>query len=1427
MPEQVLSSLRKRLSWGTGKAFTLGTLILIVASGTLFYFYVSQNYTYLVERNFRLLATWSKELRETYENNLQSIKFRLNEIQTEQGNLLTSRSVVSPPAIKGPILQDFEDISTQPLYFEIGTSSKEQTGTRPFVQSPIQEKLGKLPYVRIDQDLKDSQQLPPPSPLSFGLNLQTDTPATPEAPAKEKEAEAILTASFALDQLIKTVVTEPVFNDVLLVDPTGLVVYQRNPSSFRFFHLRNLLHNQRVESGWWAEALKKSGLDSNKSIDDRNLNEAIQSIVPAHVQVTLGGTDYEVFIQAVVFPGSNDRKPGSISNPTPWILCGLLPTKTFRDQYLAVPFTVLLLFIFLLVSALLILPLLSLVLMSPRERLSRFSVGTLLVTNILGAGVGTFFVLDLAFYQQTTSFLNERLQAVAESTHEAFQLQLDRLVWQLNTFDRKIEELQDLKRLSNSNDSKAWLARVALPDPCVKNQEETSRYCFPDYSLAFWVDGAGMLRETWSPGTQPYVRGVHDLSHREYVTSIQDARLPLHRRRIDNQWIEFYAQPLITLENSERSFVVSMPHGASREKTDTHQPWIAAIQTEELSLLKSAVVPPGSGLAVIDNQTGQVLFHSDAHRMLRENFLEETDGNPELAALIHARAEGGFEGKYWGTGHYFYAKPVDELPWTLVAFRSKDLFRTINFEILVFSSCLFTLYILGLLLWLKVLSVVYRSDAQGQAVRWLWPRPGAHQAYNRLSLFHVVVSILGIIVIVWIDWQWGTGQQYAIFGVLLPMLGLWLTVRTLWKSAVTGLIQAERNQAVPGVSLDSPRSWRAYARLGMASFILLGVLPAILFFKLAHDEEMRLFVQHQMWGLAQSLEQHGHAPWRQVGTGDTRQDFQYVTHKRPCLIAGCQMDAQTPNPTKSTPCALSPTSGMSSNLQYILQGLYVDLSFPVCLSFETDKQVSGSHAGAPWLQTFHQLVRKSSLQNPMNQESWGFIQPENKGSATRWFRSIEGNDQAIGLRLPHIPLVLSQKPQSRMLEFLAAAPLFPWSLGPLLIGTILFGGFLLTLSYGLLRYAIARIFPMPSFFRRSHDALSPKPDERNDSLQNLLILGPPGSGKSAFIQTLQHEWERFDLHTIRGKESWAEASLGQVAGKTGAVVVDHFEYQWGDPAQDREKRIFIEGLLSRDLKVCIMSASNPYDWEESPPKDSSATSSLAPRGPWTNLFRTFGLAYFIPNTMEGVIREWLNPQAQHGHTEDRGQLLFVKRLWKQESDATMHLGKIGNWIRSFQEWPMWSPAEMKEQFRLAAFPYYQSLWEACSIHEKLALYHVASNGYLHAHNPELVSLCQKGLLRLNPDLQLLNESFRSFVLETATKTRVAEWEAGTNPDTWARLKYPFLLVFVAIVIFLFATQQEFKNSFITLISLLPILLPALPELPLLFSGQKNTRSSSA
>jgi hypothetical protein len=74
--------------------------------------------------------------------------------------------------------------------------------------------------------------------------------------------------------------------------------------------------------------------------------------------------------------------------------------------------------------------------------------------------------------------------------------------------------------------------------------------------------------------------------------------------------------------------------------------------------------------------------------------------------------------------------------------------------------------------------------------------------------------------------------------------------------------------------------------------------------------------------------------------------------------------------------------------------------------------------------------------------------------------------------------------------------------------------------------------------------------------------------------------------------------------------------------------------------------------------------------------------------------------------------------------------------------------------------------------------------------------------------------------------QLSQLEKQASQDTWGQLKWPFLFIFGTILLFFFFTQHEFKNSFITLISLLPILLPALPDFPTLFTGPRNAQGSS-
>src|ERR1022692_4462094 len=104
-----------------------------------------------------------------------------------------------------------------------------------------------------------------------------------------------------------------------------------------------------------------------------------------------------------------------------------------------------------------------------------------------------------------------------------------------------------------------------------------------------------------------------------------------------------------------------------------------------LSLI-DPVLPIGYGFALVD-QRGRVLFHSDHTRNNRENFLEETDNNRELAAAIYGKAHPNtFALKYLGRDFRVTVtsiQGVTRAPWALIVFRGLRHAQTVNLETMV------------------------------------------------------------------------------------------------------------------------------------------------------------------------------------------------------------------------------------------------------------------------------------------------------------------------------------------------------------------------------------------------------------------------------------------------------------------------------------------------------------------------------------------------------------------------------------------------------------------------------------------------------------------------------------------------------------------------------------------------------------------------
>ena len=1428
MASPLISTLQKYWKPATSTAFTLVTLLAFLFFGALFYLYVSQHYSYLVERNFRLLATWSTELKETVENYQKTFAFRIKEKESEDvaqpSPSIRPRSAKPLLPEKGLMITGYEEVPV-----ELGEAQKDYDpllfyGTR---KKRVTENLKQLPYVQILQIPEKAPPSPtpedqrPPKEATVNFSLVPYQPGGMVQALVDGKKEPI-EAGFSLQTLIKNIATEKIFDDVVLADPSGAIVFQRNPSTLQFFHLNNLLHHQRLDNSWLSLLFQEGGVEEAKPLDPQNLVQVMKSATPAHFQITVGGNSYDVFMQAVDFPQISVPGPDSNSG-TPWIICGLLPSSDFQEQYLAIPFTVLLFCLFLLISGFLALPFLSLIMMNPRERLTRFSVVTLVITNILGAGIGTLFLLDLGFYRQMADDFHERLESTAYSISEAVQTQLDRMLWQLVWFDEKNAQLGDLETFPADPKSKAWLARYQIPSPCQQTPEAPGPLCYPDFSVMFWVDPQAVLRETWTQQKEPYVRGIHDLSHREYVTRIQDAsREPLYRRLIQNRWIEFYAQPLISLESSTRSLVLSIPHQGRKSPTGASKAWVAAIQSEAFSLLSEPVISTGSGYAVIDDQSGLVLFHSNTRRMLRENFLEETDSNPEIAALIYARAEGAVEGDYWGIGHRFFVKPLVGLPWTLVVFDSKEAFRTTNFDVLIFSLCLFTLYIVALLFWIKLLSLLYRYDATGRRIRWTWPRQTSRPTYHWISLGQGLLFIVALAVLGALDWQPDLRLEARLALISLPFIMMWVVIRVLWKQHPIAHIDAAEFPGNPWTLLQASQLLGAFSRFALTSFLVLGVFPALLFFKVAHDQELRLFAQHHLWDFAKNLATRTDGPWLAKGSGETGSTFTFSDKPKACLFSGCNGAKPTSPGIQTGACARSSHASVEPSLQYTLQGIFNLLPLPTCLTFMADTWNPKDVISPSWFNRLPQLIRTSSLQNPMNKESWGFLHHNPSDSWTEWAHAVSDGRQRVFLRKKDFLQGTRDEPILAPLYLSVWMGLFPWNLSYRFLGFLMAAGILVGVGYVILRYMVGKIFPLPSFYHRSHESGGGAITSSPSTLRHLLILGPPGSGKSHLIQRVAPECHVLDLHGTFGKEAWAAGLSASIPKGTKAIILDHFEYRWEDSTYRKEKGLLLEQLLAAGYQICILSTRDPLEWTKGPWTEAGDPSQEVPQAYWVDLLATFGFTHFVPSRMEGLLREWLNPQMDHTPLDGTPSKLAVKHCLHQESQPTLQLERIGHWVRSFQEWATWTPSQMKEQFLQIGWPYYQALWQSCSLSEKLALFHLALDGYLHADNPELTSLSQKGLVRLEPDLQLMNDSFRQFVLHLGSNLQLSKWEKQATQDTWGRLKWPFLMIFGGIILFFFFTQQEFKNSFITLISLLPILLPALPELPFLFSQQKST-----
>jgi hypothetical protein len=139
--------------------------------------------------------------------------------------------------------------------------------------------------------------------------------------------------------------------------------------------------------------------------------------------------------------------------------------------------------------------------------------------------------------------------------------------------------------------------------------------------------------------------------------------------------------------------------------------------------------------------------------------------------------------------------------------------------------------------------------------------------------------------------------------------------------------------------------------------------------------------------------------------------------------------------------------------------------------------------------------------------------------------------------------------------------------------------------------------------------------------------------------------------------------------------------------------------------------------------------------------------------------------------------------------------------------------QILEEIEESADQHYREIWEKRNQDERVLLEHVARHGLASAASRRIVRrLLAAGLLRKDPELRLMSESFRRFVLEPERRHEVAALEQQAAPSLWDRLRVPLAMSGTLALLFLLVTQREALDTTVSMALGVTTAVPTLVKL---------------
>lgn len=1277
-----------------------------------------------------------------------------------------------------------------------------------------------------------------------------------------ENANRVLEAQLPLRDLLQPDRALRYFDQILILNSEGRVVYRSgqedkvsvsNDSGPPLQTNRNDFARFTDLSGLLKKVGKSGNLVEDRS--DTGSSKTVAGSFSRVVEEPIGDMPHLFFLQPLR-PSLSEQKPKNNSADVgkPWHVIGVVRKSQLLSDVSSVSLNAMAILLTLLLLMLLAIPLLKLRFAAVTEPISTAQVFLIGMSLILGTCIITLLLLDVRVYSGLKDRMDETAKQISQRMRTSFTDELNNAI----LANKTAFLAPGIAATYGSDVASTRLSCDQKEFRGINLSMLEMDKSYPPFELAYLLDSDGTQvgpQKTYRKETSADIK----VPKRQYFLRARDGPLWHHSTSVPGRSDgvttdeSFFLERIFTYDHGFWLTALSMPTDTSSiNSSNTPCAPIARVTLGVMKSFFATVLPPSFGFAVLEDSTGEVIYHSDNSRSLLENFYVETDNNESLITAVHARREVAVSGHYYGDGHRFYVAQLADTPWSLVVFYDKTLIRTVNFELLVSTITAQVIYVLMIFAGL----LVFRWISLHKHWRFIWPRPAVLREYRFLALILLLSQCLAWLLT---SNQYEKSSLYVIAAMPLYTLSLiaylldqkhrWRTsmVTYHWKRFVTSLILLLGLVAIwKGSLIPWPAFWSSAPH--QLYVLLLMLIAMLLVFISRNGQEyvpeknhagqertvrlwylicgMLALVMVAVWPTKLLFDDIFEIQAEKLLRLSQHHVLEQVIERRDAI----SHDLVRINPKYSYISSLDNDDRGIYTIHNIYDPLESKSTAPPPMTNILPKEHSQTKADQgcgkePSKKNSHIRVLTEKFPSYSPLSAWLHVMLLGNASDFTWCAKTEGDlvtlSKTSGASNEVYELKSNKIPMTGSKDFGIKVSLIAGSI------------FLFFLMLYALRTITRRILGLDFAVIRTHWELENIENDIEDWKGTRRIVLTPSA---EFIDKLKpHLAKLGEVSEIDLSDSEDQKKLVDLA--------THMDREEHDVALLRSPRFFSCGQETReDLlqalekldagpQTTLILCTDLFPWLNLALADSQLDHkdfTDEEKDRWQTLLSSFQSGYATLDSLNELtsIEALLHYECRNTELEEIRQSIESEPAFKRAVELqkrpwwNIYQTFIAYFKNSAPGTDILTARELISDVTQRAKHFHKTLWQCCTEEEKYILYRMAQGNMVNSmHNKLLERLLRLGLIRKDPDFRISSYSLQHFILNEETPEQVKAWEKQTPDSIWSHLRVPLLMLLLSLFVFLVYVGPNVIESIIGLVPAIILAGPLL--LRFLSTGRKK------